>query len=92
MSLTVCLAVARLSVWLSITERSGLTKTPPLKPAIGVRRANGAINIAMPRGGLPLVMAKAMSAAASDFTASAARAGQRFVPSEKRAIDISEHK
>jgi hypothetical protein len=30
---------------------------PPLKAAIGVINANGAINISMPRGGRPLVIA-----------------------------------
>jgi hypothetical protein len=39
---------------------SGLTKIPPLNPATGVRSANGSISIAMPRGGRPLVIAKAM--------------------------------
>ena len=48
---------------------SGLTKIPPLKPAIGVRSASGSISIAMPRGGRPLVMAKAIPAAWSSRTA-----------------------
>ena len=52
---------------------SGLTKMPPLKPATGVRSANGSINIAMPRGGRPLVIAKAIPAASSAFTAATAR-------------------
>src|SRR5437868_4193201 len=41
----------------SITDRSGLTNMPPLKAAIGVVSANGAISISMPRGGRPLVIA-----------------------------------
>ena len=58
----VCLAAAGSSVWLSMTERSGLTNTPPLKPAIAVRNPRGSISMLMPRGGRPLVMAKAMPA------------------------------
>ena len=57
---------------------SGLTKMPPLKPATGVRSASGSINIAMPRGGRPLVIAKAMPAACSAFTAAAARGVSTF--------------
>ena len=57
---------------------SGLTKIPPLNPATGVRSANGSINIAMPRGGRPLVMAKAMPAVWSAFTAAAARGVSTF--------------
>jgi hypothetical protein len=52
---------------------SGSTKLPPLNPAIGVCRASGSINIAMPRGGRPLVIAKAMPARSSSFTAARAR-------------------
>lgn len=48
---------------------SGLTKIPPLKPAMGVVIASGSISIAIPRGGRPLVMAKAMPTACSAFTA-----------------------
>ena len=57
---------------------SGLTKMPPLKPATGVRSANGSINIAMPRGGRPLVIANAMPAVCSAFTAAAARGVSTF--------------
>ncbi len=57
---------------------SGLTKMPPLKPAIGVRSASGSINIAMPRGGRPLVIAKAMPAACNAFTAATARGVSTF--------------
>ncbi len=52
---------------------SGLTKIPPLKPATGVRSANGSISIAMPRGGRPLVIAKPMPAPCRACTAAAAR-------------------
>ena len=75
-----------------MTVMSGLTKMPPLKPAIGVRSASGSINIAMPRGGRPLVIAKAIPAAASAFTAAAAREVSTLSVVTKRAINIGQHK
>ena len=54
-------------------ERSGLTKTPPLKPAMAVSSASGSISIAMPRGGRPLVTANRTPFCLSDRTAVIAR-------------------
>ena len=69
---------------------SGLTKMPPLKPAIGVRSASGSINIAMPRGGRPLVIAKAIPAACSAFTAATARVRQHLLRGDEGAVDIGQ--
>ena len=71
-------AASAASTCSSMMVMSGLTKIPPLNPATGVRRANGSISIAMPRGGRPLVIAKAMPAACSAFTAARARGVSTF--------------
>ena len=39
-----------------------MTKSPPLKPAIGVSSSSGSNSMAMPSGGRPLVMAKRIPA------------------------------
>ncbi len=57
----------------SITDMSGLTKSPPLKAAIGVSSPSGSTSIDMPFGGRPLVTAKRMPAARSFWTAAIAR-------------------
>src|ERR1700722_8954441 len=57
----------------SITDMSGWTYTPPLKPAIGVVSLSGSISMDMPRGGRPLVTAKSIPASFSFPTAVMAR-------------------
>ena len=71
-------AASAASTCSSMMVMSGLTKIPPLNPATGVRRANGSISIAMPRGGRPLVIAKAMPAVWRAFTAAPARGVSTF--------------
>src|SRR6185437_15709979 len=72
MSCSVSLAVAGSSRWLSITDRSGWTKTPPLKPAIAPSSLSGAISMLMPRGGRPLVSASVMPASCNSRVAATA--------------------
>src|SRR5262245_19704511 len=72
------LAASGASTCCSSAVMSGLTKIPPLNPAIGVRRSKGAINISIPRGGRPLVIANPMPDARSDSTAFTARAVSTF--------------
>ena len=72
------LATSAASTCSAMMVISGLTKIPPLKPATGVRSDNGSINIAMPRGGRPLVIANAIPAACNAFTAATARGVSTF--------------
>src|SRR6266851_9973028 len=58
--------------------RSGLTKSPPLKPAIGVSSLRASNSMAMPMGGRPLVMAKRIPAARKLCTAAWARSVRTF--------------
>src|SRR5262245_57577595 len=57
----------------SSTLRSGATTTPPLNAAIGARIASGSTSIAIPRGGRPLVIAKATPSSWSLWAAATAR-------------------
>ena len=59
-------------------DRSGLTHWPPLKPATGVSMSNGAISMAMPWGGRPLVMANLMPARRKSRTRAMARSVSTF--------------
>src|SRR6202011_6169550 len=58
--------------------RSGLTKSPPLKPAIGVSSLRASNSMAMPLGGRPLVMAKRIPALRRLCTAAWARSVSTF--------------
>ena len=57
----------------SITDMSGRTYTPPLKPAMGVLSWSGSMSMDMPRGGRPLVTANRIPACFSLATAATAR-------------------
>src|SRR5262249_28695031 len=56
----------------------GVTKMPPLKPAIGVSSLRSSKSMAIPRGGRPLVMAKRMPVSRSLCTAAWARLVSTF--------------
>src|SRR5438874_279579 len=77
----VCIAGSMTSVCrtrCSSTERSGRTNIPPLNAAIGVVRASGWINICIPRGGRPLVIANWIPAMPNWVTAARARSVSTF--------------
>src|SRR5215510_10047719 len=57
----------------------GVTKRPPLKPAIGVSSLRSSSSMAMPRGGRPLVMAKRMPVSRRCCTAALARFVSTFL-------------
>ena len=73
-----------------MTVQSGWTKTPPLKPAMGVSRCRASLIIFMPRGGRPLVMAKRMPRSRKTPDGVLCALGQNFVLGDKRAIDVGE--
>src|SRR5215831_2431549 len=58
--------------------KSGLTNSPPLKPAIGVSSLSASAIMAMPRGGRPLVTAKRMPRSCRLCTAACARSVSTF--------------
>ena len=89
-SLIVARATSGGRVLASITDMSGLTSTPPLKPAIGVSSASGSISIAMPRGGRPLVMAKRMPVGPQRLHGGDGALGQHLLLGDQRAVDIGE--
>jgi hypothetical protein len=84
--LSPCFRIVSIAGWLtsawstscSMTDKSDLTNMPPLKAAIGVVNANGAINISMPRGGRPLVIANWIPASRILATAARARSVSTF--------------
>src|SRR5215510_7849423 len=65
-------AISSGSVFCSMMASHGVTKSPPLNPAIGVSSFRSSSSIAMPRGGRPLVMAKRMPASRRCCTAALA--------------------
>ena len=64
---------------------------PPLNAAIGDSRASGSTSIDIPRGGRPLVTAKAIPAAWSSWTAAIERVAERLVRPDERPVDVREH-
>src|SRR5215470_3966881 len=71
-------AISSDSVFCSRMASCGVTKRPPLKPAIGVSSLRSSMSLAMPRGGRPLVMAKRMPISRSLSTAAWARLVSTF--------------
>src|SRR5215475_8601907 len=82
-------------VFCSMMERSRFTKSPPLKPAMGISSLSGSKSISMPFGGRPLVMAKRMPASCRLWTAAWARSVRIFcsvtsVPSTSAAVALQQ--
>ena len=69
----------------------GLDENPAIEA--GDRRASssGSISIAMPRGGRPLVMAKAMPARCNALHGRLRALRQHLVSRDERAVDIGQH-